>query len=71
MPGPNERSQAATSAAYPSGSGRGSGRRPSHAVVAVQRGREIFQPPSFSPRTIAPDAASATITCEAIAMSAW
>ena len=42
--------------------GAGSGVSPSQSPVEVQRGREIFQPPSFSPRTTAPDAASVTTT---------
>ena len=71
MPGPKARSQAVTSAAYPSASGSGSGTLPSHCSVAVHRGREIFQPPSFSPRTIAPEAARVTITDAATATSAW
>ena len=49
------------------------GRRlwPSHWDAEVQRGRESFQPPSFSPRRIAPVAASVTITDAATATSAW
>ena len=52
MPGPNVASHAATSAAYPSRPGSGTGSSPSQARIDVHWGREIRQWPPLRPRTM-------------------
>ena len=62
MPGPNARSHRSTSPATPSASAGGASPSPSHAVIEVQRGREVDQRPSFEARTIRPAADSVVST---------